>query len=808
MNTKLQDISVQGFILSRHWFERQGKQILQFWIRHCNQCYLVEIEDQQPLFFILQRQAQLIHARLKRSGLDFRIQTLHLKAFDQEPLSGCYFSHWRDLKTAARICTKAGIKIWEEDITPTDRYLMERFITGSVIVQGQINHNDALNKQVVHKAQLKAPLNNEHYWPALSMVSLDIETSAYYPGEPVELYSIALKSVEQSWIGIIVSPENQPLMQDINAQVIVCENEKQLLTKFIEKIQTLDPDLIIGWNVVGFDLRVLQEKCDQYGIDLALGRGDNPNLTWRQMRDSQGQLSDHKWHMDIIGRRVLDGIDALKTGMYNFETFALEHVARELLGRGKLIHQPNQRVEEITRLFNQQPDQLAIYNLEDCQLVLDIFERCELLKLLMSRSELTGHSLDRFGGSAAAFNFLYLPRLHRKGYVAPSVGSQSLSFHSPGGYVMDSRPGLYDNVLVLDFKSLYPSIIRTFFIDPYGMTQALHDYAHLPLEGFDGARFDRKDHILPAIIDFLWQARDQAKASNNQPLSQAIKIQMNSFYGVLGSNLCRFYDPRLSSSITKRGHEILQLSKDWIENLGYPVLYGDTDSLFVWIQKAVEGQEAKAIGEKLTSGLNQQWQEHLQSTLGIQCRLEIEFETHYKKFFMPTIRGTDKGSKKRYAGLIRLTNGEDKIIFKGLETVRSDWTELAKDFQQQLYNLVFHDKPVADFIKGFVDDLYEGKKDHQIIYRRRLRKPLEEYQKNIPPHAQAAKLARSIDPRFPINSIEYVLTVSGVEPLAFMKSAPDYDQYLERQIQPIAESVLHFLGLSFDEIINRQISLI
>jgi DNA polymerase-2 len=152
--------------------------------------------------------------------------------------------------------------------------------------------------------------------------------------------------------------------------------------------------------------------------------------------------------------------------------------------------------------------------------------------------------------------------------------------NSPGGFVMASQSGLYDSVLVLDFKSLYPSIIRTFLIDPVGLVAGTRDSADTAatVPGFRGARFSRDKHCLPAIVKQIWDGREAAKRARNAPLSQALKIIMNALYGVLGSSGCRFFDPRLASSITLRGHEIMHQTRKLIEELGYPVIYGDTDS--------------------------------------------------------------------------------------------------------------------------------------------------------------------------------------------------------------------------------------
>jgi DNA polymerase-2 len=224
-----------------------------------------------------------------------------------------------------------------------------------------------------------------------------------------------------------------------------------------------------------------------------------------------------------------------------------------------------------------------------------------------------------------------------------------VSFESPGGYVMESKPGLYKNVLVLDFKSLYPSIIRTFFIDPLGLIKGLENQESA-LEGFNGGYFSKTAHHLPKLVEQLSEKRQNAKEQGDAMLSQAIKIIMNSLYGVLGSKGCRFYDPRLSSSITLRGHQIMQTTRKWLESWGYEVIYGDTDSTFVALPEELTGEQSHEIGKMLQRKINQTWSLEYEERFGIQSHLEIEFETHYSPFFMPTIRGQETGSKKTLCG--------------------------------------------------------------------------------------------------------------------------------------------------------------
>ncbi|MCZ6724041.1 MAG: DNA polymerase II, partial [Gammaproteobacteria bacterium] len=301
------------------------------------------------------------------------------------------------------------------------------------------------------------------------------------------------------------------------------------------------------------------------------------------------------------------------------------------------------------------------------------------------------------------------------------------------------------------------------------------------------------------------------KQDGNAALSQAIKIIMNSFYGVLGTPGCRIHDSRLTSSITKRSHKIILQTVKLIEAEGYEVIYGDTDSVFVSLQQVCENTRAQAIGERLVGRINQYWQDQLQQEYGIQSFLEMEFETHFNQFFMPTVRGSDQGSKKRYAGLIDDGQGNRTIHYKGLETVRTDWTGLARNFQQTLYQLVFDGVEYENYILQTISELRAGNFDGQLVYRKRLRKKLSEYLKNIPPHAQAAIKAEAVfkqsgEPsRYRNRSwIEYVITVSGAEALECQQSKLDYDHYIEKQLTPIVDTILNAIGSSMEAVTSQQ----
>ena len=241
------------------------------------------------------------------------------------------------------------------------------------------------------------------------------------------------------------------------------------------------------------------------------------------------------------------------------------------------------------------------------------------------------------------------------------------------------------------------------------------------------------------------------------------------------------------------------------------MIYGDTDSVFVSLQQSCDNLQATEIGQQLVTLVNQYWNDFLLTEYGIDCYLEMEFETHFQQFFMPTIRGSDQGSKKRYAGLIEDASGNRAIQYKGLETVRTDWTEMAREFQQNLYQRIFDGEEYEAYIKQTIEQLLDGKFDSQLVYRKRLRKKLSEYQRNIPPHAQAAIKAEmefkenALPSRYRNKSwIEYVITLAGAETLECQHAKLDYQHYIEKQLTPIADTILNAIGSSMDAVTRQQ----
>lgn len=758
--------SYDVFILTSEWRDQKGRNVIVLF-GMSNELGPVEIViDKIKNVFFIERNTSLPHI-----NISFERKAVQLKNFSGNHVDALYFYTNYDLKQAADFLHKNNITTYESDIDPVRRFLMERNINVQLRITGEPVQRS--NITVFHNPKVE-PCET---YPAFKILSLDIETGT----KQKLLYSIALhlSHNQHEEKKVFVLADNQKNLPDYAE---VCASESDLLVKFINWLKEADPDIIIGWHIVGFDLMFLEAKANEHGINFTLGR-DNSGIVLRSRKAGV-------YFAYIPGRIVIDGPTALRNSFYTFDDFRLETVAQELLGKGKLISSED-KTAEIDKLFQEDKSKLCEYNLNDAILVTEIFNKTGLIDLVVKRSQLSGLLMDQLGMMSEAFDHFYLPKIHRAELVAPNIGDVIISEHAAGGYVIDPVPGIYHDIIVLDFKSLYPSIIQSFKIDPVSRLFSDTDTITTP-EGF---KFSASKHFLPGYINELMKMRIEASKMGDKHLSQAIKILMNSFYGVMGSSGCRFYHPHLPTAITSTGKWLLLNSKEYLHQNGYEVIYGDTDSLFIKL-KEDEGSNAEFSGNRIALELNFYWKKRLKEAFGVTSFLEMEFEKYYRRFVLTPLRGGDQGAKKRYAGLLNI-NGEEEIEFVGMEFVRSDWTRLAKEFQVQLYMKIFNEEEVAEWIRSIVHKVNRGEYDDKLVYRKRLRKEIEEYQKSSPPHVRAARMINKKS-----GTVEYVITKRGPVPIELTHGDLDYQHYIEKQLKPIADSVLGLLGESFDSIVK------
>lgn len=763
-----------GFILTSSWEDTETNHLLKFFGTLKSGPFEIHITNFKPLFFV-DRETKI------PSGPKFERKKVELKNFSGIDVDALYFKTQKDLYETRDLLKQKGIRTFEADIRPPERFLMEHFINGEVEIEGEC-------EETAGTIYFKNPsLRPSTFVPKFKVLSLDIETS-----RGSDLYSIAIHQRGPKEIKkVFMVGEGDDLPEE---DLYFFKSEEELLVNFLREFQGFDPDIIIGWHIIGFDLLFLDKKFIQYKMPFTLGRR-NSKLTISERR-----TLGHVAFMD--GRVVIDGIQALRNNFFKFENYKLETVAQEVLGTGKDIESSNaSKVEEIERRFIEDKKGLAKYNLLDCTLVLDIFERLSLLDLILNRSLISGLAIDKQGLSTAAFDHYFLPRIHRKGFVASNVMDIQREQAAAGGHVLGPTVGAHDFVIVLDFKSLYPSIITTFNIDPLSRLKAEAD----PLETPVGTKFSKTEHILPQYIEELMKKRKVAKDRGNKNLSQAIKILMNSFYGVMGSTGSRFYHADLPRSITGTGQWAIKEAIGFLTSRGYQVIYGDTDSVFVKI-KDQEKFNIEETGKKLAKAVNDFFATKIYREFKVDSKLEIEFEKFYRKFFLPKNRSGTQGAKKRYAGLL-VNKGKEELNFVGLEYIRSDWTKLAKNFQYELFRRFFKDEDVESFIKDFVDKIKEKEFDDDLVYKKRLTKNPKEYTKNVPPHVKAA-LQLDYNEEFPRREISYVMTGRGPVPIELDPTDFDYNHYIDKQIKPLADGILDIHGKCFEDLmLGDQLSL-
>jgi len=734
--------------------------------------FLVRDDRQRPTFYIRAADAT------KAQSVGAPSEPIDKYTFDGSAVCRVEVGSPPDVPTVRDRLHAAGIDTFEADVRFAVRYLIERGVKGGCEIEGAATPGADVTWEFDNPVIRPADVTIEP-----RVLSFDIETD----GKSERLLAISLYAPGIDEVLIVDGSQ-----RGMPEKATCCVSEFAALDEFCKRIVAFDPDVITGWNIIDFDFTVLQKVAARVRHPFKLGRDAGAI----RIRKAEGYFGSGQ--ATIPGRLVLDGIDLLRGAFVRMDDYSLDAVAREVLGEGKaVVGDVQDRIGEIVHNYRHDLAAFALYARTDARLAYQIVERLNLVQLSFARSQLAGMTPDRVAASIASFDFLYLTELEKRRVVAPTVRSDDSRVHAAqqGGHVLEPIAGLYSNVWVFDFKSLYPSIIRTFNIDPLS-------YVADPLDDADlihtpGGAFRRDPAILPGMLDDLFPRREAAKKAGDNVAANAIKILMNSFYGVLGTPACRFYNPALANSITGTGKEMLLWSKRWFEAAGFKVLYGDTDSLF--IQSGCDDAEAAhRQGTQLAMSLNNEIAAYIRQRWNVTSRLELKFEKLYLKLFLSRARHSTRGASKRYVGLLHGNKSE----FVGMEVVRRDWTTLAKQVQRELYQRLFTDQPVDRYLADMVQQVRSGKLDAALVYRKNLRKDADEYTATTPPHVVAAR--KSTQPLG--RTISYVMTTAGAEPLDNVQHPLDREHYVIKQVKPVAEPVLATLGLNFEQVIgdNRQ----
>jgi DNA polymerase-2 len=854
-------VHVRGHVLQATWRARHGRPVVHVFGRlESGQTFLARDRRARPGFFV-ERSAV---GAARRAGA--QVVRSDFRSMRGVPLARVEVALPADVGPLLVRLRADGVVTYEADVGFATRFLIDHGVRGGIAIDGQPRPGTELGIGVDLVFD-DADIGPAHAGVALTCVAFDIETDP----DAAQVLAIALHADGLSEVllcdaaaagGEAAGPDAAGVDAATGTGAVRhFTGEAALLRAFAARIRALDADVLTGWNVVDFDLAVLARRARALRVPFELGRMDGA-LRLRPARGFFGRSG-----AQVPGRVVLDGIALLQGAFVRMEDYSLDAVAASVLGEGKALpaDRKAQRAHVILRMYHEDRAAFVHYARTDARLAYQIVQRLRLVDLAVERSRLTGMPPDRVAASIASFDYLYLSALKARRIAAPDVRAAGGGEHAPqaGGHVLEPVPGLHADVLVFDFRSLYPSIIRTFGLDPLAFVQdgagdgvaaagagvtgqggtaaeavAPDDFVVAP----NGARFRRGDTILGRLLDDLFARRERARGDGDAIAAQAIKILMNSFYGVLGTPACRFHNPAIANAITAFGKLFLTWAQRWFERRGLRVLYGDTDSLFVagacgaagahggsvtGGDTAGTGEGAAAAGLSAATGAAPVAPARDQAVVGVpgpalaaelnaalarlvarrwrvHSRLELRFEKHYLRLFLPSMRLRAGGARKRYVGLLATPRGAE-LDFVGMEAVRRDWTPLARRVQRELYARLFDGRPVEAWLRDVVAAVRAGRHDDELTYRKGLRKALAAYERTTPPHVLAAR--RLAEP--PGRTIEYVVTVAGPEPVAALGHAPDREHYVQKQVRPVVRPVLAALGLDFDAVVGdlRQMSL-
>jgi len=389
-----------------------------------------------------------------------------------------------------------------------------------------------------------------------------------------------------------------------------------------------------------------------------------------------------------------------------------------------------------------------------------------------------------------------------------------------GGFVLEPKKGLHTGncIVVLDFKSLYPSIIMTYNICPTTILKddSINEYDESPV----GVKFVKKEvreGIVPSVLEKLINQRTEVKKKMYQekdPDSKrllyakqlALKIMANAFYGQLGYPKSRLYVIEVANSVTAFGRSIIQNTMKEIESKGFEIIYGDTDSVFVKVGTD-DLDKAWEIGEKITKEIK------------LPGKLILELEKVFRSFLIQT--------KKRYAGwAFEKNNGEweDKIETKGIETVRRDWPDLTTETVHEVLKIILKEgdvKKAIKFVRGVVEKLSRGEIDlEKLAVTKSITKNIDKYDGMLP-HIELAKKMRERNPATaptPGERISFVI-IRGNQMLSKRAESPDYirehnlkidsDYYINNLLLPPLERIFSVIGVDKGELLGmgRQYNL-
>lgn len=684
---------------------------------------------------------------------------------------------------------------WEYNINFYRKYLIEKQISGTSFIEVK---GDEIEKKYqadkIIKIEKIKPLEKIDM-PKLKLLAFDIET--------VEGKIVMISFKGDRFKKVITYQKSK-----YPKHVKVLKNEKELLEEFVKTVQEYDPDIVMGYNSDGFDMQIIKKRADDLKIKLNLSRDFSKLKFSRRARISTAKLKG-RLHIDLF---VF--INNILSSQLQTEVLSLDAVSAELLGDKKIEIE----YQEILESWKSKKHlaKLAEYCLKDSELTLKL--GYYILPQIYSITKLVGQNL--FDVSRMMYSQLvewYLSKqAFAKNHIIPNqpkwLEIQTRREMRPyvGGFVKEPIGGLHEDVAVMDFRSLYPSIIASFNISP----ETLNCKCCRKKGSYNVPEMDYwfckkgKGFVSNSVKDLIQKRmktklkmKNLSKESKNYKIlnSQqiAIKTIANATYGYFGFSGSKWYCRECAESSAAFGRFFIKKVIQEAEKEKFTVVYGDTDSLFVKKKGNVD-KNVKVFLKKVNKML--------------PGMLELDLQGIYKRgIFIP--RGVGPGTaKKRYA----LVDRKGVLTIRGLEKVRRDWSNVAKDTQEHVLKLVLKKKDVKGSIK-YVQNIISKLKKRKIplkdltIYEQ-LVKNIEDY-KVKRPHVFAAKKMRDAGKNiYPGMIIMFAITKGKgsisdrAKPISDVKITDiDEKYYIGRQIIPATLRVLTVLNVTEEDLLGQSL---
>ncbi|MBI5553809.1 MAG: ribonuclease H-like domain-containing protein [Candidatus Diapherotrites archaeon] len=688
------------------------------------------------------------------------------------------------------------LRLFESDILYPKRFLLDHRLSPLNEVEVEFTENNGRKEIHSIASEPGGPLQ-------LNLLAFDLETLA--PGrfsdpsqDPILTIGVAATGVESVVFTYGKGFEGQK-------NVKVCSDEKETIEAFISFVQEFAPDGIVTYNGDSFDFPYLKTRCEKYGLKLGVGHGKS--------EPSQKKISIFN-AQKLRGVQHVDAFQIVKflarMAVITSPKLDLESVVKHVFG----FEKEKLPVESINEIWNSRKntERLIQYNREDTEFTLKLAN--QFLPLFIELGRITQQTLFDATRSTSSVNVesIMMQEALARGALIPTKPSSEEAEErnqSPiqGGYVREPVQGLHERIAVLDFRSLYPSIIISHNISP----ETLNCPHASCVKGSNQAPeentwfCEQEKGLIPSVLARVLEKRIEVKKkmkAEKDPLQinalnaqqHVLKILLNSSYGALIYPRFRWYCRECGQAATAWGRHYVKKVMEEAEQNGFRTLYGDTDSAMLQVPAEKEKKDIEAFVERINAKLT--------------GSMELEFKGFYRRGLFVS-KKSGGAAKKKYA----LMGFDGKMEVVGFESVRRDWAILVKELQRKVLEAVLAEgdpQKALEEVRRTVKRLQEGKvSKKELVIMTQLRRQTQNYQA-IGPHVAAVRKAESEGKKFSTGSlIEFIITRSGKSisdraRLSESVKEGDYDSdyYIHHQVLPAVEKIFEELGYRKEDLLH------